>query len=696
CLIDSQVSLVKPDSLVCLAVCWFDPWDEAGAAGGSVGGDLVPFISASHNSEPVTVMDRCVFTPSDCQVALSDVLGLQNQPVCEEQAWALCYQLCSLLEPNFSGELGEGFGSWKTFRLPGPEGILFSSDGSISLRIDSTATGEQFVMETEDQVPAKLGMPVPQTVDYVGRLMYSCLDWGLGADVERELDETLELLVSQMTKVDIRLGAEHCLQPICTVAEVLQVCEERLYNPTQAPQHYRHVCSTLYSHTIELCHYLQIIQQTKESLQKVIVESEAGLLPNLTTNWLEHPHTVPADGAVGVEVEGHQVFWTCDYRPSISVLTTVPPHTPAPNISESPFNRGLSWGSVLQNGAQEFVWKDLIEELSRGVVLRPPKAKLSTSVPLPVDTSPFSQLLQDIQLRRYTLRKVQTGRSGWSKSDPHQALLEVIRSGPKLRPVSERNLKPKVQNPKHETSLHELLMQEIRSADRVKLLSSSRRRQSYKVESACSPSNGLMPIYEDSSHEDTSFFLNTVPNPVQQGAPPQGKGGKCKGSCPTQEDSFTGSGEENLRFLPALSSTPQSPTAGCRLPRGKRRARSFASNQEFYQLALKSKASVPVTIADLAKTHCSSEGSLKTTSSSSYRNWRVCSCCTKRSLYFTWHLVCSLCSRVVCPECCVEMRLPFKWCVNLPLSFFKKIVLNKESDQSQRNFWNERWSWDPS
>ncbi|KAI4893459.1 hypothetical protein NFI96_014463 [Prochilodus magdalenae] len=24
---------------------------------------------------------------------------------------------------------------------------------------------------------------------------------------------------------------------------------------------------------------------------------------------LEHPHTVPADGAVGVEVEGHQVFW---------------------------------------------------------------------------------------------------------------------------------------------------------------------------------------------------------------------------------------------------------------------------------------------------------------------------------------------------------------------------------------------------
>ncbi|KAI4880734.1 hypothetical protein NFI96_004430 [Prochilodus magdalenae] len=48
---------------------------------------------------------------------------------------------------------------------------------------------------------------------------------------------------------------------------------------------------------------------------------------------LEHPHTAPADGAVGVEVEGHQVFWTRDYRPSILVLTTVPPHTDSLGVS---------------------------------------------------------------------------------------------------------------------------------------------------------------------------------------------------------------------------------------------------------------------------------------------------------------------------------------------------------------------------
>ncbi|KAI4877788.1 hypothetical protein NFI96_022555 [Prochilodus magdalenae] len=48
---------------------------------------------------------------------------------------------------------------------------------------------------------------------------------------------------------------------------------------------------------------------------------------------LEHPHTVPADGAVGVEVEGHQAFWTCDDTPFILVLTTVPPHTDSLGVS---------------------------------------------------------------------------------------------------------------------------------------------------------------------------------------------------------------------------------------------------------------------------------------------------------------------------------------------------------------------------
>ncbi|KAI5612062.1 hypothetical protein C0J50_0730 [Silurus asotus] len=503
-------------------------------------------------------MEEALFSSGCCQLSLRNVLCVHEQPVCEEQAWAICYQLCSLLHRKLRLNDEQSYSSWKSFRLPGPEGIFLSPDGNISLRMEHSKAEHQFVIETE-----------AQTLDYIGRLMYSCLDWGLGADVERELDETLELLVDQMTKVDIRLGSERCLQPICTVSEVLQVCEERLYNSSQAAQHYRSVCATLYSHTIELCNYLQIIQHTQESLQNLIMESEDSLVPNLTTNW-------------------------------------------------------------------GFTWKHLMDELSRGVVLHPPRNKVNPGVSLPVDSSPFSQLLQDIQLRRYTLRKVKVLNAGGDRdADPHQALLDVIRSGPKLRPVSERKINPRIQNLKHEVSLHELLMQEIRSTDPLKLLSSCQSRLLKKAESSV----------------------------------------------------------KNLSFSPAISSTPLSLLGECRIPRVKRRACSLPSNLEVRELAMKSKVSVPNTIDDVVKTHYRTEG---TSSDDAHENWRVCSCCAKRSLYFTWHNFCSLCNRVVCPECCFELRLPFKWCINLPVSFFKMIVLKKESEESQRNFWNERWSWDPS
>lgn len=56
---------------------------------------------------------------------------------------------------------------------------------------------------------------------------------------------------------------------------------------------------------------------------------------------------------------------------------------------------------------KDFTWKHLIEELSRGVVLRPSKDQVRCRAPVVVvDTSPFNQLLQDIRFRRYKLRKV--------------------------------------------------------------------------------------------------------------------------------------------------------------------------------------------------------------------------------------------------------------------------------------------------
>ncbi|KAI4881988.1 hypothetical protein NFI96_024004 [Prochilodus magdalenae] len=80
---------------------------------------------------------------------------------------------------------------------------------------------------------------------------------------------------------------------------------------------------------------LRITHQELEDLgvsrighQELILEAV-----DLLCALLEHPHTVPADGAVGVEVEGHQSFWTCDDKPFILVLNTVPPHTDSLGVS---------------------------------------------------------------------------------------------------------------------------------------------------------------------------------------------------------------------------------------------------------------------------------------------------------------------------------------------------------------------------
>ncbi|KAI4886531.1 hypothetical protein NFI96_026301, partial [Prochilodus magdalenae] len=78
--------------------------------------------------------------------------------------------------------------------------------------------------------------------------------------------------------------------------------------------------------------YIGLFDQIDENLKLTLQEDLTVMAPGLIIQ-LEHPHTVPADGAVGVEVEGHRVFWTCDYRPFISVLTTVPPHTDSLGVS---------------------------------------------------------------------------------------------------------------------------------------------------------------------------------------------------------------------------------------------------------------------------------------------------------------------------------------------------------------------------
>ncbi|KAJ8370621.1 hypothetical protein SKAU_G00106490 [Synaphobranchus kaupii] len=501
------------------------------------------------------------------------------------------------------GRRGEYYTSSRMLQLPGVNNILLTNDGNVCLRIDDSST-DYFAFETEDEM-----------VDYLGRLIYSCLDWGLDSSVERELNETLEVLLCQMTKVNL---SQESFQPLCTFSEVIQICANRLYEPAQAARRYRAICSALFSETAELCQYFHNVQRNKDALQKVTIEPETRIVSRDAAPWV-------------------------------------------------------------------FAWKHLMEDLSRGVILRPVEW-INLSSPLPVKCSPFQQLLKDIKLKSYKLRKVQTFGKRYM-SGHHEALLKAISSRPQLKPASERKLKTR---PREEASLHELLMDEIRTADQLKLLSSCKKRFSYK-DDCFSPLDCPIPFCEDTT-EDISFLLSPIPAPDLQEVETEVEPNEpCKERV-FQQAANTGVDPE-LKFLPSLSSTPLDPFCGS--SRRKSRSCSLGSHIEVSKLERScAMVNVPTTIADVIKRRRTEMRTLKTIYCDRFRKWRVCSSCSKRSLYFTWHNSCFLCNRVVCPECCIKMHLPYKWCVNLPVRFFKKIVLNKDLEKDVSTFWRERFTWD--
>ncbi|KAI4886356.1 hypothetical protein NFI96_025407 [Prochilodus magdalenae] len=73
------------------------------------------------------------------------------------------------------------------------------------------------------------------------------------------------------------------------------------------------IYSVYYNHLISSRREREKREREREEERKTERKRERGK----GKERLEYPHTVPADGAVGVEVEGHQTFWTCGDKPFI-------------------------------------------------------------------------------------------------------------------------------------------------------------------------------------------------------------------------------------------------------------------------------------------------------------------------------------------------------------------------------------------
>ncbi|XP_070981732.1 protein spire homolog 2-like isoform X2 [Oncorhynchus clarkii lewisi] len=319
------------------------------------------------------------------ELSLEEVLKSYEQPINEEQAWAMCYQCCSWLRVPRPATVTGG-----VYWVKDPSSILLLRDGTVSPKQESDDTdGPPLPPITERQLVQSLGVAI-----------YQALDWGLDDSEERELSPQLERLIERMAGGNHSLqadsgggngttdegysgqeeeeeeGEKGAIRPVCTFSQVMTLCTSRLANPSLAPEHYQAVCRALFVETLELQTFLIKIRNAKEMLKKINGED-------------------PQEDQAEIDALKH-TDWTR-------------------------------------------LWVQLMKELRQGVKLKKVQEHEFDTLPTEFSLTPFEMLMQDIRTRKFQLRKVMEDGDIPTrvKRNAHEFILDFIRSRPPLKPDEE-------------------------------------------------------------------------------------------------------------------------------------------------------------------------------------------------------------------------------------------------------------------
>ncbi|XP_068811863.1 protein spire homolog 2 [Struthio camelus] len=327
------------------------------------------------------------------ELSLEEVLKCYEQPLNEEQAWALCFQGCRAA----AAAAAAAAGPLRT------ADIRLRGDGSVALPAAPPELPLLLSPSTEAQMVQSLGFAI-----------YRALDWGLDENEERELSPQLEQLIDLMTNSDSEdsgcgtadegyggqeeeeEGGEGPPRAVRTFGQAMRCCAARLADPAEAQAHYQAVCRALFAETVELKAFLAKIRDAKEMLQKLKEDEEA------------------------------------EERPAAELGNL----------------RNTDWARL---------WVQLMRELRHGVKLKKVQEKQFNPLPTEYQLTPFEMLMQDIRARNYKLRKVMVDGDipPRVKKDAHELILDFIRSRPPLKQASERRLRPLPQ--KHRTLHEKIL-----------------------------------------------------------------------------------------------------------------------------------------------------------------------------------------------------------------------------------------------
>ncbi|XP_077208921.1 protein spire homolog 1 isoform X4 [Paroedura picta] len=612
-------------------------------AAGAAGGDE-PFRRPSNRADYAG--EGCGGSPQAAAAAVRDalsleeILGLYNQPINEEQAWAVCYQCCGSLRARLRRK------EPPAGRVESPADIRIGKDGAVTL----TAGISEHSQCSETEVIESLGI-----------IIYKALDYGLKENEERELSPPLEQLIDHMTNTIEADGnkdegydaldegvedenAKENIEVIQSYRDVMKLCAAHLPTRSDAPTHYQAVCRALFAETMELYTFLAKIKSAKENLKKIQEMDREASDESTDLDELKN-----ADWAR---------FW-------VQVMRDLRNGVKLKKVQERQFN-------PLPIEYQLTPYEMLMDDIrSKRYTLR--KVMVNGDIPPRL------------------------------KKSAHEIILDFIRSRPPLNPASARKLKPTPPRPRslHERILEEIKSErklrpvspdEIRRSrlDANTPETSRKVSESYVLNGSLAPEANVNGIASAQLTVQRKRLLKAPTLAELDSSDSEEetirKSASSSSISPSQmEDTFPVTPGKKVppKFLP-ISSTPQperrqppqrrhsiekeTPTNVRQfLPPTKQSSRSleeFCYPVECLALTVEEVMHIRQVLVKAELEKYQQYKDVYT----ALKKGKLCFCCrTRRFSFFTWSYTCQFCKRPVCSHCCKKMRLPSKPYSTLPI-----------------------------
>nr|CAB3266534.1 protein spire homolog 2 [Phallusia mammillata] len=564
---------------------------------------------------------------------LQEILDCFNNPLKEEQVWALCYK-CALrlqVDKNQEEQIKEDTDFQGLLSPTGVESILLDHHGNVEI------TG--CYVQSESEVVLNLGLS-----------MFSALDYGLHADEEQQISEPLEKLLSVMTCSEISDQENYDegynddkLTGLCSLNIVVQVCRNHF---TGSIEKCTEICQSTLKEAYLLKSFLCNLSSASKGLQKLSRKNMQASVFQRKNSLQEFGFTTWAHSWINVLNDMHCKQFTLRHvdlppRPIESIELT-PYEILMQDIRKKRYNLQKTNACHRSSKKSSFTVHDKILEFVRSKPsLTPVHERVLRPLP-PRSKSVHEKLIEQIQDKSFALRPVNqnTGLRG------SQSFTSTAAKGFEQRKVRHPN--------------------GIRFSDSI------RRNQ-------------LLPsglLSEKSWVYDDSVFISNETKPLRRTQSVAIR------SHTKQPQSFRGqkfydniiSGRESTKTQSMYQSTSNLQEM--------ERNKGFTSFAEAWKVAPSDCLSLTVeevmhirqvlSRADLEKIQHSKE------IYNGLKNEKICfNCKLRKFTIFVWSHVCQICKRKVCAKCLRKLQTPFQKYLKIPVYALSPASYKANSPTSQ-------------